>query len=183
MDLLELLAEFVVLYMTNGMFLVQLVSIAVAGVPMTLLHEFGHAFAAVNLLGEDVEVEAGNYGRFAELQLGRITVTMNAIAADPTKPAGYAEFDASRATARDVLLIALAGPAASLLGTLLTALVLYATSPGWVLAMLLWTTILVGVIGVLNAAPFRYQTTRRSPMMRSDGLLALDALRVMRALR
>lgn len=182
MDLLETIAEAIVNYIDNGPgFLVTMVYVFVAGYPMVLLHEFGHAVAAVRLLGEDVQVEVGKVGKLAELQLGRIAVSMNAIG--PPGQAGVAEFDGSRATARDVLLIAIAGPAASLMGVLVTVFVLYAASPSGVFAGLLWAATFMGVIGVLNLVPFRYQVTRRAPASRSDGLLALDAARVLYALR
>jgi hypothetical protein len=181
MDLLETIARAINDFMNGTGPLLALVYIAVAGLPMTLLHELGHAVAAVRLLGEDVKVEVGSVGRFAELQLGRIAVSMNAVAG-PGR-AGVAEFDDSRATARDVLLIAVAGPAASLVGVLVAAFVLYAASPAGVVAGLLWTATLVGIVGVLNIVPFRYQTSRRAPAWRSDGRLALDAARVLHALR
>jgi hypothetical protein len=182
MDLLQTIAEAIVDYMDNGPgFLLTLLYSAIAWYPVILLHEFGHAVAAVLLLGEDVDVEVGSAGKLAELQLGRIAVSMNAVAGPGQ--AGVAQFDDSRATARDVLLIALAGPAASLAGTGLTALVLWAASPGGFLAGVLWAATLLGAGGVLNLVPFRYQVTRSRPAWRSDGLLALDALRVVHALR
>jgi hypothetical protein len=91
-------------------------------------------------------------------------------------------FDASRATIRDVLLIALAGPAASLAGTVISAWALSAASPPGVVHDLLWAATLTGVFGVLNLVPLRLQEGRTGPTFRSDGRLALDALRLARAL-
>ena len=182
MDLLYTIAEAINNYMNGHGFLVHVVYLVIAAMPMILLHELGHAVAAVHLLGEDVEVDVGKVGRLAELKLGQITVSLNAIA-HPGQPDGSAQVDDSRATARDVLLIALAGPAASLAGTLLTAMVIYVASPSGVLADLLWAATVVGAVGVLNLVPFRYQASRSEPAWRSDGLLALDALRVVHALR
>jgi hypothetical protein len=96
---------------------------------------------------------------------------------------GVAEFDATDATARDVLLIALAGPAASLVGTMLTAWALSACSPSGVLHDLLWAATLGGAFAVLNLVPITFQEQRDGPPVRTDGRLALDALRVARALR
>ena len=73
----------------------------------------------------------------------------------PARVAGTAEFDTSCATARSVLLLALAGPAAS---------------TG------------VGVFGVLNRVPLTLHERRDGPVVQTDGRLALDALRIARAL-
>ena len=95
-----------------------------------------------------------------------------------------AEFDATRATARDVLLIALAGPAASLAGAVTTGWALSAGSPSGVLRGLLWAATLGGVFAtVLNLIPFRFREGRDEPTLRTDGRVALDALRIARAVR
>ncbi len=100
----------------------------------------------------------------------------------PNHASGAAEFDASHATARDVLLIAVAGPAASLVGTVLTAWALSAAPESGVFHDLLWAATLGGVFGVLNIVPLTLQERRGGPSFRTDGGLALDALRVARAL-
>src|SRR5436305_14810707 len=89
--------------------LLGLIYLAIVAVPLTFLHEWGHAFAARRLLGGSVKISVGNAGRVAQLRLGQITTSINALSS-PTRLAGYAEFDASRASARDVVLIALSGP-------------------------------------------------------------------------
>jgi hypothetical protein len=183
MDLLYEIAEAIVRFNDSApSFPIALVYIMVAGLPVILLHELGHAVAAVQLLDEEVDVSVGEVGKLAELRLGQIALSVNALA-HPGKAAGAAEFDASRATARDVLLIALAGPAASLAGTVITVMALNAVSPGGVVHGLLWGATVVGVFGVLNLIPFRFRERRDGPAFTSDGLLALEALRVARALR
>jgi hypothetical protein len=82
-----------------------------------------------------------------------------------------------------VLLIALAGPAASLAGAILTGYAFTVTAPDGVLHDLLWMATFGGVFGVLNLIPFTFQERRHGPSIRTDGRLALDALRVARALR
>ena len=115
------------------------------------------------------------------MRLGEITVSLNALS-EPGRLGGYAEFDDSRATARDVVLIAVAGPAASLVGTVFTAW-LFSGAPAGTLRDVLWALTLAGVFGVLNLIPFSFQERRDGPSLRTDGRLALDALRVVRALR
>jgi Zn-dependent protease len=181
-ELLYDLAEAILRFMgADPGFPVSLLYIFIAGIPVTLLHELGHAVVARRLLSGEVQVEVGTVGKVAELRLGEIALSINALS-DPSRAGGYAEFDASRATARDVLLIALAGPAASLLGTIATASLLGHAPPG-VLHNLLWAATLAGVFGVLNLIPLTLQERRNGPSRRSDGKLALDALRVVRALR
>jgi hypothetical protein len=182
MGLLYSLAESILLFMDSGPGLpMTLLCLVIAGIPVTLLHELGHAIAAHRLLGSEVEVSIGTVGKVAEMRLGEVAVSVHALS-DPSRIGGSAEFDASRATARDVLLIALAGPAASLIGTFGTAWLLGQTSPG-VLHDILWTATLAGAFAVLNLIPIRLQERRNGPVVRTDGRLALDALRVARALR
>jgi hypothetical protein len=85
--------------------------------------------------------------------------------------------------ARDVLLIAVSGPAASLLGTVLSAWALSAAAPSGVLHGLLWAATAAGVVGVLNLVPLSLRDRRDDPPIASDGRIALDAARVLRALR
>ena len=151
--------------------------------PLTLLHELGHALAAVVLLDEDVDVEVGQYGRFAEGRLGRIRFELQAPSLFPGV-AGTAGFDDARATARDILLIALAGPAASALGAVATALLLGAVGESGWLHDVLWAATLNGIFfTLLNTVPFAVVERRGEAPTRSDGLLALDALRVIIRLR
>ena len=183
MDALYSIADAIARFMeSNPGFPIALLYIAIAALPVTLLHELGHAVAARRLLGGDVDVSVGSTGKVAQMQLGQIALAINAFS-HPGRASGAAEFDASRATARDILLIALAGPAASLAGTVLTAWALSAASPSGALHNLLWAATAGGVFGVLNLVPLSYQEGREGPSVRTDGRLALDALRVARALR
>jgi hypothetical protein len=182
-DALYRLADAIVHFMDSSPGLpISLLCIAIAALPVTLLHELGHAVAARRLLGSDVQVSVGSTGKLADIQLGQIALAINALS-HPGRASGAAEFDASRATARDILLIALAGPAASLVGTVLTAWALSAASPSGALHNLLWAATAAGVFGVLNLVPLSFQEGRDGPSVRTDGRLALDALRVARALR
>jgi len=69
--------------------------------------------------------------------------------------------------ARDVLLIAVSGPAASLLGTVLSAWALSAAAPSGVLHGLLWAATAAGVVGVLNLVPLSLRDRRDDPRSRA----------------
>jgi hypothetical protein len=156
--------------------------IAVGAVPVALLHELGHALAARWLLGSEVEVSVGSAGKVAQVRLGQIDATINVLS-HPGRAVGVASFDASRATAEQVLWIALAGPFASLAGVALTA-VLLAIAPGTAIVHgFLWATFLGGVFGTLNIVPFEFEERRDGPAVQTDGRVALQALKVARELR
>jgi membrane-associated protease RseP (regulator of RpoE activity) len=170
-------------FMNSGPgFPVSLLYLAVAGIPVVLLHELGHAIAARRLLGGEVKVSVGTAGELAELRLGQLAVTINALS-HPGSPSGMAEFEASRATARDILLIALAGPVASLAGTVLTGWALSAVTGPGVVSDLLRAATMVGAFCVLNLVPLTLEGRGGGTWLRTDGRLALDALRVARATR
>lgn len=154
---------------------------AITTIPVTLIHELGHAIAARRLLDTPVSVAIGSIGEIARVRLGEISMSINAIGSPGV--AGSAEFDAADAGARDILYIALAGPAASAAGLIVSVWALSMTSSGGFLHGVIWTTVLGGAFCVLNLIPFRYQDSRNAPIHQSDGRLALDAARTLRALR
>ena len=151
----------------------------IAAIPVIILHELGHAIVAAHRLGADVEGTVGNAVKLAQVRLGRIQASLNAFAR-PGYLAGSASVDATRATLRDVLWIALAGPLASLGGLAVTAFLLsHAASTGPV-HDLLWSMTAAGTWAFgLNLVPFRAEESDSTKIW-TDGRLALDALRVMR---
>jgi hypothetical protein len=160
----------------------MLLYIILAAIPVTLLHELGHALAARQLLGTPVSVAVGSVGPLAQLELGKISVSLNALGS-PARVAGSATFDASRARAFDILLIALAGPAASAIGLVICLALLRSSPTTGALHDLLWTCTLGSVFAVLNLIPFTYRERRDGPRLQTDGRLALDAARVLSSLR
>jgi hypothetical protein len=156
--------------------------LTIAAVPVTLLHELGHAVVAMRRLREPVLVSVGSTGQLLRARVGRLTMTVNALG-NPAQPGGFAAFDAARASARDIILIALAGPIASLLGAAIAA-VAYSAAPTtgpW--HDLLWALTFSGVGSViLNVVPFEIEQRRGGLRLRTDGRLALDAARAVRSM-
>jgi hypothetical protein len=56
-----------------------LIYLALAAIPVTLVHELGHAVAASRLLGTPVSVAVGSIGTIARVELGQISVSLNAV--------------------------------------------------------------------------------------------------------
>jgi len=56
-----------------------------AAIPLTFLHELGHALVAQRRLGGEVAISVGTAGKVAELRLAQIKVSVNALF-DPTRP-------------------------------------------------------------------------------------------------
>jgi Zn-dependent protease len=162
---------------------IGLVYLAIVALPLTFLHEWGHAVTARRLLDGSVRISVGNAGRVAHVRLGQITTSINVLSS-PTRLAGYAEFDASRATARDVVLIALSGPLASLLGWVVLIALYSAAVPDTIWHGLLWAAVLwSGFAVIFNLIPLSIQERRGGRMKRTDGGLALDAAKVIWQLR
>ena len=183
MDLLYSIAQALYDFINSGPGLLAFfVYLVLAGCPLVLLHEYGHAIVAVLRLETDVEVAVGDVVKLAEFRLGQVNASVHALQG-VTGIAGSANFDASRARAEDVLWIALAGPFVSAICLALT-IVCYSIAPSdGFLHDLLWVAVVVNLYGVLNLIPFKLQDRRSSPAEPSDGQLALDALRVIRELR
>lgn len=152
-------------------------------IPLTLLHELGHALAARRLLDTPVDIVVGSFGALANVQLGRISITLNALSS-PSGVDGFVEFGAARAGARDVVLIALAGPAASAAGLVACLVALAAAPPAGIVHDLLWAATADSVFAVLlNLIPFGFQERRGGPTLHTDGRVALDAAHALRMLR
>jgi hypothetical protein len=157
-----------------------LVYIALASIPMTLLHELGHAMAARQRLQTPVGISVGSAVKIAEIRLGEVKASIHAFER-PDRLAGVATFDATGATAADIAWIAIAGPIASLVG-LLCAIPLYNAVPDTGLVHgILWATVATSTFAVIvNLIPFEVQERRGQVPKRTDGKLVLSALKVAR---
>jgi membrane-associated protease RseP (regulator of RpoE activity) len=156
--------------------------LVIVGIPVTLVHELGHAVVARRRLGGEVRVSVGTAGKIANVRLGQIAVSIKAVG-HPGRRAGLASFDAARASAWDVVMIALAGPAASLIGCVITCWGLSASPSIGVAHNLLWAATAAGGCAVLNVIPFEFQERHGGPRLRSDGLVALRAGRIAQSIR
>ena len=162
--------------------LMGMLYIAIVGLPLILLHELGHAMVAARRLDADVEVTVGNAVKIAQVRLGQVNASLHAFQ-NPLGTVGSASFDASRARAEDVLWIALAGPAVSVL-CFVGVIAAYSVAPvDGVVRDVLWAGVVVTVYGILNVIPYKLRDLGQSAPQPSDGWLARDALRVLRELR
>jgi hypothetical protein len=152
------------------------------------VHEAGHALAALARRQPGVEVRMGA-GQSVVL-----AIRLQAVKLRLANPgflrigSGQVRWDAERTTVLDLLVIAAAGPAASLLGGLVCF---------WLAGQCTWGSGLYDFLGlsgfymiafgcVLNLLPFTLtEGTRRHPgvAMRTDGGVILDLLRLIASLR
>jgi hypothetical protein len=154
--------------------------LAAVAVPTTLLHELAHALVAARRLGGRVHVSVGARGSLVRIHLRRLSMAVNAL----PHAARLGGFDALRAAARDLLLVALAGPAASLAGFALSALVLSYVPRAGTVHDLLWAATAANLCAaLLSLIPFQFQEHRGAPKLRTDGRVALEAIRARRAFR
>lgn len=154
-----------------------LVCVLLVGIPVTLLHELGHAAAGARL-GYEVRVTVGNAGRIGTVRFGRLTTTLNVFQM-PTRVAGEARFDTRRATAQDMLWISLAGPAASLAGGVVVDIAYRHAAGTGITHALLWAAVFDSVFAVANLIPLRLRERRGGPTFNTDGMWALSALVMM----
>ena len=166
------------IFMDRGSLAGSLIALALAAAATPLLifvHELGHALAVrargLPLKELKVGVESNvilTVGSF-RMELGRLS--------GKGEVGGYVLYDGRRSTPADALVIALAGPAANLLGAVVTGwLVLGA---GTNLVVILWLMTLTGVW--LAAANLRASGVAQDPHTWSDGLWARVAWRGIRA--
>jgi len=161
----------------------SLVYIGLASVPVTLLHELGHALVARARLKTEVRISVGSAVKVAEIRLGEVTASLHAFGR-PDRIGGSTTFTANCATATDIAWIAIAGPITSLAG-LLWAIPLYDMVPqGGFVRGILWAIVLGSVFAVIiNLIPFEVEERRGQIPKRTDGKLLVSALRVIRDTR
>jgi hypothetical protein len=153
----------------------------VAAVPVALLHQLGHAMVAARRAGGPVGVSLGSTRHLLRSQLRRVRLTASLLA--PSAPAGGpGSFDAARASASDLALIALGGPIASLAGFAAAACGLASSAGHGSLHDLLWAVTVVGFVAVLSVLPLELKERTSGAHLRTDGRVALEAMRAKRSL-
>jgi hypothetical protein len=101
--------------------LVTAVSGTVVAFLVVLIHEIGHLIAAVTLRQRVAELVVGDDNPLLTVRAGGFQLRLGTITGSGDT-AGYVVYDGTRATPRDALVIALAGPFASLAGAIITGL-------------------------------------------------------------
>lgn len=132
---------------------------------VTFWHELGHAVAARRLLGGDVRIEVGEGVKRWERRFAGIDLSIGSF----TRPIGIAGrcIYTGYPSAGEQATIALAGPAATLLGFVLSVAVLSHSNVGSLHSLAWMATMLQGAGLVLNLIPIE-------PL---DGFVAREALR------
>lgn len=159
--------------------------LALGALLVTAIHEGGHLAAAWLTGQRDLAMSVGEYGRVIERRLGNVRLRLSAVSA-PWRAAGSVRFEAAQMMARAMLLIALAGPAASFAGATATALLASSVESRALSEFFVMATVLGLGTGVFNLVPLTLtEGTRRRPGSRiqTDGRHALSALAVLRELR
>ena len=142
--------------------------------PIVLVHELGHAVAARTLLPGRVLVHVGTLRRGLYFRTAGIEFLLTPVVV-PFGRGGTCLYE-GRPNRREAAVIALSGPAATLLGFLATMPLL--ARAGGPVHSLVWITVLAqGGTGLLNLIPFTLCDGRGRTTFVSDGMSALRALR------
>lgn len=144
-----------------------------ATAPLTVLHELGHAAAALALTPGRVGVAMGRQPSLAACSVGRMTVACHPVMLPWRLHAGCVHDPAS--PAREAA-IALAGPASSLLSCIVAASALVRVESGLVYDALFVMTYVALFTAVGNLVPLTF-TDSRGARTRTDGAIVVDALR------
>lgn len=149
---------------------------------LIFVHELGHAVAAVALTGQRVLIRIGGEPYMVRFALGKIDVRFH-----PSGYVAHCELNPARMSPGDLLIVVLAGPAASV--ALAMALIPLALAWWGDSAVLFWIAAFAAasslLMGLGNAVPFRrlpswWPGSPRPDKGPSDGFLALQVLRARR---
>lgn len=155
--------------------------LAALALPAALLHELGHALLAARSAGDPVRIWLGGTRHVLRVRLRRLRLTVSLLTQQPSS-AGASSFDAACTSARELILIALGGPVASLAGLAVAACGLASTSGHGVLHNLLWAATVTGFFAALGAVPLEIRARTGGARLRTDGRVVLDAVRAQRSL-
>ena len=149
---------------------------AIVGPPLVLIHELGHALAALWRTDGPVFVRLGARERRWALRAGRFS--MEAGPSELALAGGFCAYDARNIGRLSLAFVAISGPLASLAGAAMTAL-LWSKTGGLLRDAFSAATVGGAIAGIVNALPltFRGNSQGVEHVVRLDGLHALDALR------
>lgn len=154
--------------------LITAVMLVLAMPPMALVHELGHAAAALALRPGPVAVSVGGERSLVVCNMGRMTIRINPLTL-PWRSVGVTGFKPPESRAQ-ASAIALAGPAASIVGCILGWDALTLVEPG-LLHDFLWVFTLVSLTtAIFNLVPFTFKDSQ-GHRRRSDGATILAAIR------
>lgn len=171
----QLLRDFVEFMDDLPPFPVLLAILVCVGPFLTLAHELGHALAALLLLPGRVVVLVGHREPLAAFELGRLTVGFHPLTV-PGRFDGMCAYDPSGERRSDTALIALAGPAASLV-TGLFAWSLLGAVPGGLVHDVVAVVVATEIFSVIVCLTPLTLTDSKGITLRTDGASALAALR------
>jgi hypothetical protein len=158
---------------------------ALIGLLVTTIHEGGHLVAGLWTGQEQVALRIGSFGGLIEQRLGAVRMDVSIVEV-PWRSSGEVTFHAAQTTAQQMVGIALAGPAASVVGAAATAWIAASAGSSAVSEFFAMATVMGLGAGIFNLIPMTLtEGTRRNPGARiaSDGRHALNALQVLAALR
>jgi hypothetical protein len=163
----------------DRMTLVDGLVLLVAGtimVPLVvLIHEAGHAIAALALRRRVAELSVGDDDPVLTVRVGQFRLHLGAITGRGDV-AGFVRYDGLEADARSTFVIALAGPLASLAGAILTGVL---AAGSWPQAGLSLFSALATVGGLICCVG-NLRVSGHDPASWSDGVWVRAAWRVMR---
>jgi Zn-dependent protease len=161
--------------MTLGDALVLMVAGTIVAPLVVLIHEAGHAIAALALRRRVDELTVGDDDPFLTMRAGRFRLHLGAITGRGDV-AGFVRYDGLGADVRSTFVIALAGPLASLAGAGLTAALAARAWPHVGLSLFL----ALATVGGLICCVGNLRVSGHDPVSWSDGVWVRAAWRVMR---
>lgn len=154
-----------------------MLAIALATAPLlALFHELGHAVVAVSRLPGRVHVTVGGEDSLISFELGRIAVSLHPLVL-PWRFDGVCAYETESESRVDAIVIALAGPAASLaVGISGFALVGAVTMASWLEIFIAVASFNSVGMAIICLVPMTLTDTRGTTL-RTDGANVLAALR------
>jgi hypothetical protein len=159
-------------------FLEYLALSVVLSTPVVLVHEIGHALVAKFLGAENMRLQAGGAGASAAVRVGGVDARLAPVAR-PWRLDGFLSFDARRISRFGIVLIAIAGPAASIAAGLAAYALFDGTDPGSFMHDLRYVATFNSVgAGLLSLVPMRLQDSQdpTQPTFATDGMVVVEAL-------